>query len=905
MSVEDEAVTTSVRLPPDVWQLLFDELASRNDFSSLYNCAVASKHLAGSGALANLYRNFFSGSLARFNITSQTRGKNRALRSSNMRETVAAIGDAIVKAAPMLEELTEPIVGEYNILSSALPRWASDLSRLRSLELRDDESDVLLARFLNNMPKNTLQYFENIGECGIGIETCRALNTHAESLRFLALAVPDKGIEGLGLMKNCAVIETLKLTDTQPPHDLKEMQKDTLDGMIEWLKQCTKLREVNLTDFISAPDILTPALSEEGVDLEDLQINARRDDCMYALREHSEFHAAIGLQTKLQSLVLKADPDPLEPVARNQLCESLCELRDLRYLQLTRSSDYFQDDQLQLLGENLLNLEDLNVSGWLLSDNTLATLSNLGNLKSLTFNGLSVFTADGLLEFIDKLGPSNRGLAISIDMASLDAALSGEEQDLVRDTLATKVQGRFEYQLVRDPDVPEFDEGLEADQKVIAAHGCYAMTATTALTAQNTQGVTGIHETPSEFVKKCIDACAEDVGIDVVKTGMLASAGTIQVVADALRKYKPTCSIVDPVMVATSGARLLKEEAIRTLCTELLPVTGLITPNIPEALLLLEESGNRVDDIKNLDGMKRLAKAVADLGPKSVLIKGGHIPLKKNYEVATTDDEKEVLVNVLYTDGGYCVFESKYQIARNTHGTGCSLASAIACNVANGLSMERAVRAAGRYVEAGIKTSVDLGKGSGPINHFHSLNIMPFPPGGFVDWLLEREDVQQVWKEFTQHDFVEKMGDGTLPVERFKFYMVQDYLYLSKRTRWLQGKDFRGRRSTYSRYILDIGASEDWLALQIAMFPCLIGYHHIAKRLSALQDPSAPKNANRYRQWIDNYIADDYTQAVGKGMELVEGNVFRQSPLRIEELVKIFIHATKMECGFWDMGMGA
>lgn len=127
-------------------------------------------------------------------------------------------------------------------------------------------------------------------------------------------------------------------------------------------------------------------------------------------------------------------------------------------------------------------------------------------------------------------------------------------------------------------------------------------------------------------------------------------------------------------MVATSGARLLKEEAIKTLCTELLPVTGLITPNIPEALLLLEESGNKVDDIKDLNGMKHLAKAVAGLGPKNVLIKGGHIPLKKNYEVAIADDEKEVLVNVLYTNGNFCVFESKYQVARNTHGTGCSLA---------------------------------------------------------------------------------------------------------------------------------------------------------------------------------------------------------------------------------------
>lgn len=127
-------------------------------------------------------------------------------------------------------------------------------------------------------------------------------------------------------------------------------------------------------------------------------------------------------------------------------------------------------------------------------------------------------------------------------------------------------------------------------------------------------------------------------------------------------------------MVATSGARLLKEEAIRTLCTEILPVTGLITPNIPEARLLLEESGHKVDDIKDLEGMKQLAKSVAELGPKSVLVKGGHIPLKKNYEVATTDDEKEVLINVLYAEGEFHIFESRYQVARNTHGTGCSLA---------------------------------------------------------------------------------------------------------------------------------------------------------------------------------------------------------------------------------------
>ena len=311
-----------------------------------------------------------------------------------------------------------------------------------------EESDSQLAQFLNRMPKNTLRYFENNGECGIGVQTCQALNTHGESLKYLALALPDKGIEGLGMMQNCTVIETLKLSETQPSHDLKEMHKDTLDNMVDWLKQCTKLREVIFNNFISAPDILAPVLSEEGIDLAELHISAK-DDCMYVLREHQEFHAAIGLQTKLQSLTLKADPDPLEPIARNQLCEALCELTDLRYLHLMRSSDYFQNDQIQLLGENLLKLEDLLVSGWLLSDRTLTALSNLENLKIVTFNGLSIFTANGLLDFIEKLGPGNSGLAISIDMASLDGALSGEEQDLVRDTLATKVQGRFEYQLVR------------------------------------------------------------------------------------------------------------------------------------------------------------------------------------------------------------------------------------------------------------------------------------------------------------------------------------------------------------------------------------------------------------------------------------------------------------------------
>lgn len=127
-------------------------------------------------------------------------------------------------------------------------------------------------------------------------------------------------------------------------------------------------------------------------------------------------------------------------------------------------------------------------------------------------------------------------------------------------------------------------------------------------------------------------------------------------------------------MVSTSGSRLLPEEAIKVLIDELLPVTGLLTPNIPEALLLLRENGDNPGNVADLSGMKALARRIANLGPKNVLIKGGHIPLTKDYKAAKTDEEKDILVNVLYSDGVYTIFESKYQISRNTHGTGCSLA---------------------------------------------------------------------------------------------------------------------------------------------------------------------------------------------------------------------------------------
>lgn len=197
-------------------------------------------------------------------------------------------------------------------------------------------------------------------------------------------------------------------------------------------------------------------------------------------------------------------------------------------------------------------------------------------------------------------------------------------------------------------------------------------------------------------------------------------------------------------MVSTSGAQLLPEIATKTLVNELLPAAYLVTPNIPEANLILREAGKSAFEIEDIDGLKKLAASVLELGPKYVLIKGGHLPLTKDGKVAKEDSQKEIVTNVLVGSNGEVeVVELPFQNSKNTHGTGCSLAcewpqmlkgirhidtnlAAIACNLAKDDDVKRAVRSACRYVEAGIMTSPDLGKGSGPLNHFHSVQVLPF-----------------------------------------------------------------------------------------------------------------------------------------------------------------------------------
>lgn len=244
--------------------------------------------------------------------------------------------------------------------------------------------------------------------------------------------------------------------------------------------------------------------------------------------------------------------------------------------------------------------------------------------------------------------------------------------------------------------------GIQADLKTMAAHKVYGMSAITSLTAQNTTGVYGISDVSPEFLSQQLDCIFTDIFPDAVKIGMVSDKELIGVIADKLIQYKPDNIVVDTVMVSTSGSRLLKEDAIDVLCERLIPLADVITPNIPEAEVL---SGIHID---SADKMIEAAKIIQDkflYKSTGVLIKGGH-------ELNTAND-------LLYKDGNAVWFNGERIDNPNTHGTGCTLSSAIACNLALGRSMEDAVRYSKRYISGALKAGLDLGKGSGPLNHIY------------------------------------------------------------------------------------------------------------------------------------------------------------------------------------------
>ena len=243
--------------------------------------------------------------------------------------------------------------------------------------------------------------------------------------------------------------------------------------------------------------------------------------------------------------------------------------------------------------------------------------------------------------------------------------------------------------------------GIQADLKTMTMNGVYAMSAITALTAQNTTGVRAIQESTPDFLKQQLDAIFEDIYPDAVKIGMVASSELIHVIADRLRHYEAKNIVVDPVMVATSGSALMKNGAVKTLTEELLPISTLVTPNIPEAQVL---SGLRIE---TKEDMLIAAKHIGDNYHCAVLLKGGH----------SINDANDLL----YANGELHWFEGKRIDNPNTHGTGCTLSSAIASNLAKGYTLSESVQRAKDYISGALAAMLDLGEGSGPMNHAFDL----------------------------------------------------------------------------------------------------------------------------------------------------------------------------------------
>ncbi|KAF3172339.1 hypothetical protein TWF788_009465 [Orbilia oligospora] len=451
--------------------------------------------------------------------------------------------------------------------------------------------------------------------------------------------------------------------------------------------------------------------------------------------------------------------------------------------------------------------------------------------------------------------------------------------------------------------------GIEADIKVITAHKCYGMTAMTGLTAQNTTGVVDIHPIPADFLRKVLSAVLEDVGVDVVKTGMLTSAQSISVIVESIKKYDLKTIVLDPVMISTSGSILLPTDAISNLCSNLIPLASLVTPNIPEAQHLLSYYTNPnmlpttafpIDNINSMADVVDLAKRLQEKCSTAVLVKGGHLPFLGDGSVARRQKDKAFVMDVL-----------------------------VLSNAA----------------------SYPLGKGSGPINHVHNVYKLPYSKGHFIEYLINHPSVANTWKDYVNHDFVKSIANGTLSTEKFVWYLKQDYLFLVQFARakalltykgttlaqindcanyltgviresalhvkycaeLIPGLTERDLQSTpeaptttaYTRYILDVGGNGDVAALMVSLISCSVGYQVAARNRENEESSVKTAQGNTFWRWVEEYASEGYAKEVQTQRDILEEMAGGFGMTQVEELVEIFRKVTEMERNFFSAAVEA
>ncbi|RSH85722.1 hypothetical protein EHS25_003863 [Saitozyma podzolica] len=550
---------------------------------------------------------------------------------------------------------------------------------------------------------------------------------------------------------------------------------------------------------------------------------------------------------------------------------------------------------------------------------------------------------------------------------------------------------------------------VPADLKTIAAWGCYGSSVITGVTAQNTQGVQGVHEIPTDFVMQQLESVWSDAMPRAVKLGMLTSKPTIEMLSGYLSGQMPQHQggpflVLDPVMISTSGHHLVPPEAVAAIRDELLPHVDWVTPNIPEALAL----ARRESEVSSLEDMLTLAAELSEsFEVQTTLLKGGHFSAKREevlelqarksitlplsqgssrtLEIAVEweewDDEGEgaevlatycasidaprspdLVVDMLVRRKGDTIqlFVGRKIDTSSTHGTGCTLSSALACALAQtpapigSDSMERdtaVARKAINYVRSAISGAYPLGKGHGPLNHAVLTAPRPLPsptpanPHPFMTHLIQSD--LGLWKSYVKHPFVVQLGQGTLPRECFEHYIKQDYHYLRHYARAhalgaYKSSTFEdieaftdiakhiARESTmhvgfcesfgiglpeisatpeaaacaaYARYILDVGGQGDILDLYMAVASCLIGYGEVGLWLRKEVDAGRAKlEGNPYKRWIEDYSGPDFIGAVNRGIERRVA-ADPPSPERLARLTAIWQECVRLERDFWDMGL--
>ena len=466
--------------------------------------------------------------------------------------------------------------------------------------------------------------------------------------------------------------------------------------------------------------------------------------------------------------------------------------------------------------------------------------------------------------------------------------------------------------------------GIQADIKTMTMNGVYAMSAITALTAQNTTGVEDIFEISSDFLKRQIDMIFTDIYPDAVKIGMVSNSELIEAIAERLNFYEAKNIVVDPVMVATSGSKLIESDAVITLKKSLIPMATIVTPNIPEAEIL---SGIK---ISCKEDMIMSAKSIGENYGCSVLLKGGH----------NLNDANDLL----YSNGELKWFYGRKIDNPNTHGTGCTLSSAIASNLAKGYDIENSIRKAKDYISGALESMLNLGKGRGPINHAFNLNtefskeekIMKT-----VEYLLEMS--KEIWDKYNKHPFVMGIEDGTLNKEKFRYYIIQDYLYLqeyaktfaigiakskssemvklfSKYINIITGelnihRGYMGElkiseeelkntpRSldnlSYTSYMIRVAYEEGEAEIISAILSCAYSYEVIAKNI--IKNNPLAKEHHFYGEWVKGYSSESYSNANVILFETLENLTKDYTKKQIAHLSDIFMACSRYELAFWEM----